>query len=104
MKKLELKNIEGLIQYNGYDIEVELYLNNKTEFRQIWKEDVAAEVDLTLDLGEGDSLHYSEFTDADWQYLEIDVEDVLIYLNKNLDEVYLAGGLREKITNIIFKK
>tara|TARA_R110000765_G_scaffold230132_4_gene333593 strand:+ start:84 stop:365 length:282 start_codon:yes stop_codon:yes gene_type:complete len=93
MKKLELKNIESVVQNNGYDIEVELYLNNKTIFRQIWKEEVAEEINLTLDLGEGDSLHYSEFTDGDWEYLEIDEEDILIYLNKNLEETEIIGYL-----------
>tara|TARA_R110002167_G_scaffold71124_2_gene200848 strand:- start:338 stop:619 length:282 start_codon:yes stop_codon:yes gene_type:complete len=93
MNKLELKNIESVVQNNGYDIEVELYLNNKTIFRQIWKEEVAEEINLTLDLGEGDSLHYSEFTDGDWEYLEIDEEDILIYLNKNLEETEIIGYL-----------
>tara|TARA_R110002153_G_scaffold125936_4_gene273120 strand:- start:12 stop:293 length:282 start_codon:yes stop_codon:yes gene_type:complete len=93
MKKLELKNIESVVQNNGYDIEVELYLNNKTIFRQIWKEEVAEEINLTLDLGEGDSLHYSKFTDGDWEYLEIDEEDILIYLNKNLEETEIIGYL-----------
>ena len=93
MKKLELKNIESVVQNNGYDIEVELYVNNKTIFRQIWKEEVAEEIDLTLDLGEGDSLHYSKFTDGDWESLEIDEADILIYLNKNLEETEIIGYL-----------
>ena len=81
MSTIEIINTS---QYNSHCVKLELIVNETTNLdREIFKEDIFKYLDYTIDLGEGDSIHYKEFKDDEVDYIEFTEEELTDYITNN---------------------
>ena len=80
--KIEIINT---IQDNSYYVTTELIINDKILItKEFDKMDVCDYLDYYIDFGNGDTLHFTRFSDDDTVDTEFTDEEIQDYLNNNL--------------------